>query len=118
MLWALVYTVCLEETNHVHCELCLLQVSSGSPDAFVDKMKFFFFFFFFQFKDRVRAVSQPTSVVSRVCAQCPWTELWAYGHGRWYKTCWDSAADHVGWLEPMYNLNALRHDALTRQQGI
>lgn len=46
MLWALVYTVCLEETNHVHCELCLLQVSSGSPSAFVHKMKFFFFFFF------------------------------------------------------------------------
>lgn len=116
MLWAFVYTICLEQTNHIHSELCLLQVSFRSPGPFVHKMKLFFFF---QFKDLVRAVSQSTRVVSRVYVECPWTKLWAYGYGRWCKTCWDRAGGHpVGWPEPVYKLDAFSHDALMRQQGI
>lgn len=28
----------------------------------------------------MRAVLQPTRVVSRVCVECPWTKLWTCGH--------------------------------------
>lgn len=68
---------------------------------------------FLQLKDLVRAVLNPPKVVSKECAECPWTKPWAYGHGRWCRTCWGSAG---GWQEPGSNSNALSQDALMRKE--